>query len=513
MTIPVPARLDVVPYPAASDIPGGFLSFETGAQFHFHERFAFESGALASYLTEAGIQVSEGGVPIRGIHAVVDSDGLGNEGYALEIGEEEVTLTAASAAGMFYGVQTLRQMLIASQSRSNGLPFCRIVDRPKFAWRGFLFDVSRHFYTVDEVKRLIDILALHKMNVLHWHLVDDGGWRIEIEKYPMLTKRGAWRLKKDFVWDYLDIDFPEPGATEEVYGGFYTHDDIREVVAYAEARHITVMPEIEMPGHSLAALWSYPELGCTPAAVEVFRTEVGMREPNVFCAGKERSFEFLSDVLEEVISLFPSKYIHVGGDEVFKVLFENCADCRQRMIDEGLQTVDELQSYFIRRMEKFVNSKGRILVGWDEILQGGLAPNAVVMSWRGVQGGLDAARAGHDVIMTPYSHCYFDFGYDQSPTKHVAEFDPVSDGMSPAEAAHVLGGQANLWTEYVPDFSAVQRMMLPRLAAMAEVLWTGMPDPLEFESRLEPYKQMLDSLGFEWMADETMTVPEHHTSD
>jgi hexosaminidase len=312
------------------------------------------------------------------------------------------------------------------------------------------------------------------------------------------------------MWDYLDIEFPEPGSGKEVYGGFYTQEEIRDVVAYATERHIAVMPEIEMPGHSLAALWSYPNLACTPEASEIFRKEIGMPEPNVFCAGKEETFESLCGVLDEVIDLFPSKHIHVGGDEVFKVLFENCDRCRQRMKDEGLTTVDELQSYFIQRMERFINSKGRILVGWDEILQGGLAPNAIVMSWRGIQGGLDAARAGHDVIMTPYSHCYFDFGYDKSPTPHVLEFKPVPDEMTEEEAAHVLGGQANLWTEYVPDLPTVHRMLLPRLASMSEILWSGKPDLPDFNDRLDLYKRRLKSMRLEWMEDETTSVPQHN---
>ncbi|HEY3781195.1 MAG TPA: beta-N-acetylhexosaminidase [Fimbriimonadaceae bacterium] len=501
--IATPTSLKLIPRPIEATLGSDSLSIAQPMAISYPDAFAFEGEALRELLSKAGAKLSAGKGGNVTVSLVQDRDELGKlgpEGYSLKIDKAGIEIHAATAAGAYYAVQSIRQMLPVSVETGDNtnfaeLPHVKIVDRPKFKWRGMMFDVSRHFFSVDEIKGLLDLLALHKMNIFHWHLVDDGGWRIEIKAYPELTAKGAWRTKKDFVWDYLDIEFPGPGTDKPIYGGFYTQTEVVDIVAYAAQRHITVVPEIEMPGHSLAAICSYPELACTAESAKLFTAEVGMPFPNVFCAGKEASFKFLETVLDEMMAIFPSKYIHVGGDEVFKVLWKNCEFCQKRMEEEGLTDVDELQSYFIRRIEKHLDSMGRILIGWDEILQGGLAPNATVMSWRGTEGGIEAARAGHDVVMSPYSHCYFDFGYDKTPTEHVLMFEPIPEDLNPEEAKHILGGQANLWTEYVPDLATVQRMTLPRLASMAEILWAGKPDLEDFSARLTPYRERLRTMG------------------
>jgi hexosaminidase len=488
--------IDVIPSPRTSLRHDSTVSVSKANLIDAPKEFAFEASQLRHYMEESGVEFGKSdGLPIRFVRASERGEELGKEGYALVVSQDGVTITSAHPAGAWFAVQTLRYLLPVGKSNEIFLPAIEIVDRPKFVWRGFMLDVSRHFYTVDEIKGIIDLLSYHKLNVLHWHLTDDGGWRAEIKRYPKLTEIGAWRTKKEFVWDYLDIEFPGPDSGKPLYGGFYTQDEMREVVRYAAERHIDVVPEIEMPGHSLEAIWSYPEYACTARAVEIFRKEVGMPEANVFCIGKEETFTFLCNVLDEVMEIFPSKYVHIGADEVFKVLWENCDVCKERMKQEGLANVDELQSYFVRRIEKHFELRGRTLVGWDEILQGGLAPNAVVMSWRGTEGGIEASKAGHDVVMCPYSHCYFDFGYDKTPTEHVLDFQPVTPEMSEEQASHVLGGQANLWTEYVPDLESLYKMMFPRLASLAEVLWSGAPERDDFRLRLTSYRERLRSMG------------------
>lgn len=357
-----------------------------------------------------------------------------------------------------------------------------------------MLDVSRHFFPIADVRRLVDHLALHKMNVLHLHLVDDGGWRMEIKRYPNLTDHGAWRAEKDFLWDYHDIEFPGKQAAGNLYGGFYTQADFRDLVRYAAERNVTVVPEIEMPGHSLAACWSYPEVTCDDHAATTFMQQSGMRFPNVFCAGKEATFRFLEDVLEEVLEIFPSPVVHIGGDEVSKKLWENCSDCQTRIRTEGLADCDALQSYFIRRMEAFLNSKGRTLMGWDEILEGGIAPKAEVMSWRGTKGGISAAKDGHSVVMTPTSHCYFDYDYTHIDEETILTFDPAS-GLSDNEKSWVKGGQANVWSEYIPDLATLDRQIFPRLGAMAEVLWRDRADIEAYRERRDVYLDHLDRLG------------------
>jgi hexosaminidase len=378
---------------------------------------------------------------------------------------------------MFYAVQTFGQLLrggadAASKTRSWSVPCVRIEDRPRFSWRGMNLDVARHFFDKQFVKRYIDYLAAYKMNVFHLYLTDDQGWRIEIKRYPRLTEVGAWRKG-------TKAHYAHGGGDDKRYGGFFTQDDLREIVAYANERFITVLPGISMPGHSQAALAAYPELSSTGGPFEVW-TDWGISK-EVMDPGKEEVFRFVEGVLTEVIEIFPSRYIHTGGDEVPRDRWKASPYAQARMRQEGLKNEDELQSYFTKRVERFLNSKGRLLIGWDEILEGGLAPNAVVMSWRGTKGGIAAARSAHPVVMVPHEETYFN--YMQHKAKHgpghagylplsaVYRFDPLR-GMSEAERKHVLGGHACLWSEFVLTPADVEYLLFPRLLAMAEVLWS-----------------------------------------
>lgn len=412
---------------------------------------------------------------------------LGAEGYRLDVNSSGVRIIAPQPNGLFYGVQTLRQLRIGE----NGGRFAQvgIVDQPRYAWRGLHLDVCRHFMPLEFVKKYIDLLAMHKLNVFHWHLTEDQGWRLEIKKHPRLTEFAAWRMENG-----------------EKYGGFYTQDEVREVLAYARQRFVTVLPEIEMPGHAYAALAAYPQLSCTGGPFEI-TSKPGVYE-DVFCAGNEETFTFLQDVLAEVCDLFPSAYIHVGGDECPKKRWQACPKCQARMQAEGLADEHALQSYFIHRMEKFLNARGKRLIGWDEILEGGLAPDATVMSWRGTKGGVQAAREGHDVIMCPSSHCYFDFrqsdqpgerGADWGPPVDLAKvysYEPMPEELSEAEARHVLGAQANVWTERIHTPADVEYMVYPRACALAEVLWTNPPRRSwdDFQRRLPDHLKRLDAL-------------------
>jgi len=425
---------------------------------------------------------------------------LGSEGYELQVTPTAVTLAASSPAGIFYGQQTLRQLRTAE----GALPCCRIWDKPRFSWRGLMLDVSRHFFTKEEIKHFLDVMALHKFNVFHWHLVDDQGWRVEIKRYPRLTEIGAWRNGIGFG---LDAGASRNYRVDGRYGGFFTQDDVREIVAHAASRHITVVPEIELPGHSTAALAAHPEFSCSggPYAIE---TQGGICA-GVYCAGQDAAFQFLETILGEVIALFPSQYIHIGGDEVPKDNWQKCPRCQQRIRGEGLKNEAELQSYFIKRIEKFINARGRRLIGWDEILEGGLAPNATVMSWRGVAGGIAAANAGHDVVMTPTTHCYFDFYQDRGgqplaagyqgvlPLEKVYEFEPIAAEIPADKAHHVLGGGGNLWTECMPNYGHLQFMAYPRACALAETLWSPKDSRnyANFQARLKTHTKLLETLG------------------
>jgi hexosaminidase len=436
---------------------------------------------------------------------------LGPEGYALSVSTNSIVIRAPTQAGLFYGVQTLLQLSPPEIFSANSIrdreiawtiPSVQITDWPRFKWRGFMLDVSRHFYTKVEVEKILDTMALYKLNTFHWHLVDDQGWRIEIKKYPKLTEIGAWR---DSVGFGLATNSTTAYGADGRYGGFYTQDDIREVVAYAAARHITIVPEIEMPGHSLAALAAYPQFGC-PGNTFTIPTKGGVL-PGIYDPANEATYQFLDDVLAEVFQLFPGKYIHLGGDEVPKETWKKSAGCQALMQREGLKDEDELQSWFLRRMEKFVNANGKTLLGWSEIMHGGVAPSAVVMDWIG--GGKEAASAGHDVVMTPTGFCYLD--YYQS-TNHATEpkaiggflplektyaLDPIPAGLPLEYQSHILGGQANLWTEFIPDLNHVEYMMFPRLCALAEVTWSpkSSHDWDDFKMRVVQNEKRLDAFG------------------
>jgi len=451
---------------------------------------------------------------------------LGREGYRLDVAPDGVSLEACAPAGLFYGVQTVFQLLppdiyaplrgavgqgvvglgaglearvdTAAREASWAVPCLRIEDRPRFAYRGMHLDVGRHYFPVDFIKRYLDLLAMHKLNTFHWHLTEDQGWRLEIDAYPRLTQIGSRRRETQIRrTDRCD---------GRPYGGYYTKQEIREVVAYAAALHITVIPEIEMPGHSVAALAAYPELSCTGGPFSV-RTRWGVAQ-DIYCAGNEATFAFLEQVLAEVLELFPSPYIHIGGDEAPKDRWRQCPKCQRRIAQEGLADEYELQSWFVKRIERFLLAHDRKLIGWDEILEGGLAPEATVMSWRGTIGGIAAARQGHDVIMAPYSHLYFD-GYQAepdsepfaigywAPLEKVYGFEPVPAALDATQRRHVIGVQANLWTEYVATPEHVEYMLLPRLSALAELAWT--PASLRrwdcFAGRLATHYRRLQALG------------------
>ncbi|MCX2739623.1 glycoside hydrolase family 20 protein [Pontibacter anaerobius] len=430
-------------------------------------------------------------------------DTLGKEGYTLEVSLDKIILAANQPNGLFLGMQTLKQLLPPQPTKAPvSVPGVSIADKPRYAWRGMHLDVTRHFQPVEFVKEYIDYLAMHKMNTFHWHLTDDQGWRIEIKKYPKLTEISAWR---DSTLEGHYWDLPQTYKKER-HGGFYTQEQIKDVVKYAQERYITVVPEIEMPGHAVAALAAYPELSCTggPFGVE---SKWGIFK-DVFCAGNEQTFTFLEDVLTEVMALFPSKYIHVGGDESPKARWEECPKCQKRIADEHLKDEHELQSYFVQRMEKFVNANGRQIIGWDEILEGGLAPNAAVMSWRGTKGGIAAAKEKHYVVMTPGTHVYFDHyqgdreleptaihGY--SPLSKVYSYDPTPAELTPEERKFILGAQANLWTEYITTQEHVQYMVFPRIAALSEVLWTpaNLKDWDSFKQRMQQQYRRYDAMG------------------
>jgi len=403
------------------------------------------------------------------------------EGYQLLINEDKITIKAQQVNGLFYGVQSLKQIIFNNKLDKTDfikLPCLEINDYPKFSWRGLNLDCCRHFMSKDFIKRYIDLLALQKMNILHWHLTEDQGWRIEIKKYPELTEIGAFRKYDDGT----------------VYGGFYTQDDIKEIVEYASQRFVTVVPEIELPGHSTAAIATYPHLSCTGGPFDV-GTLWGIYQ-DIYCAGNENTFKFIEDVLSEVIELFPSKYIHIGGDEAPKDRWSKCPKCQQRIKDENLKDEHELQSYFIKRVENFLNSKGREIIGWDEILEGGLAPGATVQSWRGVKGAIEAAKMHHDVIVSPTSHCYFDYPIETTDVPKVYSFNPIPDELTSEEAKYVLGSEGNMWTEYAPQH-LVDYRLFPRLTALSEVIWTypEKRDFNEFQKRLNKFYDLLDDLN------------------
>lgn len=432
---------------------------------------------------------------------------LGEEDYALKVETNNILLSAATSKGDFYALQSLLQLLpsqIFSSSLESSIrwavPNCTIFDHPRYSYRGMMLDVGRHFFPISFVKKYIDLLAMHKMNTFHWHLTDDQGWRIEVKKYPKLTEIGSKR-KETMKGHYDEHQFDG-----KPYGGFYTQEQIAEVIKYAQKKYVTIIPEIEMPGHAMAALAAYPELGCSKGPYEV-GTKWGVYD-DVFCPS-EQTFSFLEDVLTEVIALFPSNYIHIGGDECPKVSWKNSQFCQDLMKKEGLKDEHELQSYFVKRIDKFLTSKGKKMIGWDEILEGGISPNATIMSWRGIEGGIDAVKQNHDAIMTPGAYCYIDHYQSADPSSEpqaiggylplekVYSYDPTPNGLTPEQAKHILGVQANLWTEYIPSTEQAEYMAYPRASALAEVAWTAnsTKDYKDFTTRLKTHFERLRYLA------------------
>lgn len=517
----------VVPLPNEIEVKTGRFLLNNNTVLHYEKDFEKEANFFKQYVKEiAGvdIQLSEGALKSGNTIVFSKSDKGENESYELEVTPTTIELSAPNAKGIFYGVQTLRQLIAEQKSGEKidyVIPSAKIEDAPRFSYRGMHLDVGRHMFPVEFIKKYIDLIALHKMDKFHWHLTEDQGWRIEIKKYPKLTEVGAWRdetaVKKHFPGSGLEDDtFIGDGVR---YGGFYTQEEAREIVKYAADRHITVIPEIDMPGHMLAALASYPELGNGTGPYQVWKWW-GV-SPQIL-APKEETFKFLEDVLTEIMDIFPSEYIHIGGDEAPKKEWKESAQAQQLIKDLGYKDdvvpgadgrkhtkEEKLQSYFIGRIEKFLNSKGRQIIGWDEILEGGLAPNATVMSWRGIEGGIAAAQQNHNVIMTPGGYCYFDHYQSEdkdnepfaiccfTPVERVYSYDPVPEVLTKEQAKYIIGTQGNVWTEYIPTAERVEYMSIPRMAALSEVAWTqkSNKDYASFLKRMEKLRKHYDRMN------------------
>ena len=482
---------------------------------------------LASYIGEAtgirpAIGKSKNGAAIV---LTIDKTIANAEGYKLDADAKQIRIAGASAAGVFYGIQTLRKSLplVNGKASKVSIPTVHIADAPRFAYRGTHLDVSRHFVTVDSVRQFIDMLALHNINRFHWHLTDDQGWRIEIKKYPLLTQIGSKRAQTVIGHNSGKYD-------GKPYGGFYTQQQIRDIVKYAADRYITIVPEIDLPGHMQAALAAYPDMGCTGGPYEVWQ-KWGVSD-NVLCAGNDKTLTFIDNVLKEITQLFPSKYIHVGGDECPKTQWQKCPKCQARIkalnleAKDGHSAEERLQSYIITHASNYLKSLGRNTIGWDEILEGGLAEGATVMSWRGESGGIAAAKQHHDVVMTPNSYLYFDYyqsldkdneplaigGY--LPLETVYSYEPMPKELTADEARHIIGVQANIWTEYMPTFKQMQYMALPRMAALSEVQWSqpALKDYTSFTNRLTEFTHLYDRLGYNY-AKHLYNVAIHVDSD
>jgi len=510
------ADYQVVPLPASIVLEDGQEGFEMTPKTKIVASDSAEirnAELMASYiesLTGMKLQVTAE-APGSGYIRLSDNLGLENaEAYALTVNADSIVINGASAAGTFYGIQTLRKSIPAAGDNNVVFPAAQIVDQPRFSYRGAHLDTSRHFFTPDSVKIFIDMLALHNINRFHWHITDDQGWRLEVKSHPELTEVGSKRAGT--------VIGANTGEYDSIpYGGYYTQEDVRDIVAYARDRHIAIIPEIDMPGHMQAALAAYPSLGCTGGPYEVWQ-RWGVSE-DVLCAGNDSVYALVDDVLGEVCDLFPGEYIHIGGDECPKVRWQKCAKCQAKIRQLGLKSdknstaEQKLQSYFMHHATDFLSSKGRKVIGWDEILEGGLAPGAIVMSWRGEKGGIAAAEAGHDAIMTPNRYMYFDFVQtddrgnepqaatwgDPLPVEKVYGYEPVPGTFTPEQAAHIIGVQANIWVEYMPTFHHVQYMTLPRMAALAEVQWSSAPKDYEaFAGRLPQLVEQYKNEGYNY---------------
>lgn len=479
--------IGIIPLPSTYELkPGTF--YITGQSSIGIDKSDPEMTALANYFNEEISDATGFSLPVNNSGTIIFQLGehkeLGEEGYQLSISADQLILSAYKHHGIFNGIQSVLQLLppeIKSKTvqadATWSINCIEVTDKPQFAWRGLMLDVSRHFFTKQEVKKFIDQMAEYKYNVFHWHLTDDQGWRLEVKSLPKLTAIGAWRAPRVGNWWEREPQLPTDSLS---YGGYYTTEDIREIVEYAQQRYVTIVPEIDIPGHSMAALSAYPEISCTggPFHVNVGNTFYTKIE-NSLCAGNEQTFEVLDSVFAEVARLFPSPYIHIGGDECYKGFWEKCPKCKMRMQKEHLKNLEELQSYFVKRVAAMVQKRGKQVIGWDEILEGGLAPEAIVMSWRGMKGGIEAAKQGHSVIMTPTDHCYLDF-YQGDPTvepntysmlrlQDCYKYQLIPDSV---DASLIMGGQGNLWTESVPHYRQVEYMIWPRALAISETLWT-----------------------------------------
>ena len=496
-----PVIPNIIPVPTSQTINDGVFILDENVSLQFDEEFKSVVAYFDVYLqSEFNLNLSTFESD-RKIKFSINSDLKNEEGYSLKITENKIFIKARSEKGAFYAVQSLLQLLpVKTDKKQIAIQCLEIKDAPQFTYRGMHLDVGRHFFSVDFIKKYINLMSMLKMNTFHWHLTEDQGWRIEIKKYPKLQEIAAYR-NETLVGHYSDQPHKFDGKK---YGGFYTQEEVKEIVKYASERQITVIPEIEMPGHSQAAIAAYPELGCTGKQVEV-ATKWGVFN-EVYCP-KESTFQFLEDIIDEVVSLFPGKYIHIGGDEAPKTRWKNCKHCQKLIKKEGLKDAHELQSYFITRMEKYINSKGKQIIGWDEILEGGLAPNATVMSWRGTKGAVEAAKEHHNVILTPQSHCYFDHYQSTNeneplaiggflPLEKVYRFNPIPAELTASESKYVLGAQGNVWTEYMPTSEKVEYMAFPRMVALSEVVWSKNENKNydNFKDRLIYFQKRLDKL-------------------
>lgn len=506
----------IIPKPNEMTMSNGRFLIESNTKIITDKLLEGEAHYLAEILAKGAdlqLDIIAKGPNEGNIKMTLDKTIEGDEAYKLEVSHDGISISGKTATGVFYGIQSLRQLMPVSietgieDLKGLTVPAVKIYDYPRYGYRGMHLDVGRHFFGIEEVKKYLDLIAMHKMNTFHWHLTEDQGWRIEIKKYPKLTEVGAFR-KGTAIGLAGSRNAPYTYDTIP-YGGFYTQEEIKEVVAYAADRHITVIPEIELPGHSLAALAAYPELGNGTGPYEV------AKRWGIFTqiyAPTDETFGFLEDVLIEVMALFPSKYIHIGGDEVLKKEWEESAFAQALIKREGLKDEHELQSYFVQRIEKFLNANGRDMIGWDEILEGGLAPNATVMSWRGIEGGIAAAKQHHNVIMTPGTHCYFDY-YQESEENRIEEpitgskrhttvekvysYEPTPKELNEEESHYILGAQGNVWTEYMPTWDRVEYKVLPRMTALSEVVWSNkeVKNWDDFQRRLQDMAKRYDGLG------------------
>ena len=505
------ANYNVVPLPKSVVMAKGLPFNLTNATTIVYEGTNPEMKRNARFLSEyiqqaSGIKTTvldKRDKKAAAIVLTIDPKVAGAEAYRLSVNNKQVTIAASTPAGVFYGIQTLRKSLpVQTTGEAITLPAVTVADAPRFGYRGMMLDCARHFFPLSFVKKFIDILAMHNMNVFHWHLTEDQGWRLEIKSHPELTAKSSMR-SGTVIGHNATVDDSIP------HGGFYTQQEAREIVEYARQRHITVIPEIDMPGHMLAALAAYPELGCTGGPYEVGHRWGVYKD--VLCLGKESTYKFVQDVIDEVVDIFPAKYFHIGGDESPTVMWEKCPKCLQKAKDENTD-IKHLQQYFTNRVEKYLNGKGKSIIGWDEILEGKINQSATIMSWRGVEPGLKAAKQGHDVIMTPSSHVYFDH-YQAKDTKHepdaiggcspvekVYSYEPLPDTLSAEAKNRIKGVQANLWTEYIPFTTQAEYMVLPRMAALAEVQWTPVAKKNfdDFSKRALRLSDLYDRYGYQY---------------